>query len=275
MIKAQCLGFLSTPPLWDGKQFEIEQFQFPDVRPDSFQPEALPQNIRLGHQVEHVFKQLIDHSDHYDILVYNLPIRQEKRTLGEIDFILKDNSTEQLIHVELTYKFYIIDPEITDPIHRLIGPNRRDTFFLKKEKIKNVQFPLLHSEEGAKALYELGIDHHKALEHQCCFKAQLFVPYQKETVLPVIFDKACISGYWLRLNDLNKSDFKDILFYLPSKSEWIIEPHIGVAWLSHKKTLEQITNRHERGSAPMVWMKTPEVMISKAFVVTDIDHNDN
>ena len=89
MIKAQCLGFLNTPPLWEGKQFDIQQFEFPSIDLSSFQPEPLPQNIRLGHQVEYIFKQLIEHSAQYNILVYNLPIRKEKRTLGEIDFILK------------------------------------------------------------------------------------------------------------------------------------------------------------------------------------------
>ena len=268
MIKAQCLGFLNTPPLWEGKQFDIQQFEFPSIDLSSFQPEPLPQNIRLGHQVEYIFKQLIEHSAQYNILVYNLPIRKEKRTLGEIDFILKDNSTEQLIHLELTYKFYIIDSEIADPIHSLIGPNRRDTFFLKKEKIKNVQFPLLHSEQGANALHLFGIDH-KVLEHQCCFKTQLFLPYGKKEIIIEGFNKDCIAGFWLRLDNLNQSIFKEALFYLPTKAEWITKPHLEVVWQSREKAMKDIANRQKLGSTPMVWIKHRSKEITKTFVLTN------
>ena len=143
MNKAQYIGFLNTPPLWENKQFDIQQFEFPSLDLHSFHPAPIPKNIRLGHQLEYVFKQLVDYSEVYDIVLYNLPIRQEKRTLGEIDFILHDTTGDQLIHVEMTYKFYLVDPAISKPIHRLIGPNKRDRFFDKMEKIKNKQFPIL------------------------------------------------------------------------------------------------------------------------------------
>lgn len=266
MIKAQCLGFLNTPSLWRGNQFEIEQFNFPNIRLDNIQLEELPQNLRLGHQVEHLFKQLIEQSDHYNILVYNLPIRQEKRTLGEIDFILQDNSNKKLIHVELTYKFYIIDTDITDPIQRLIGPNRKDTFFLKKEKIKNVQFPLLHSKEGDEALADLGIEHID-IEHQCCFKAQLFLPYGEGSTQIEGFNKKCITGHWLRIENFDKTEFQKAQYYIPTKSEWIIEPHDDVNWLSYKECIIDISQRLDRGHAPMVWIKMPTISIKKIFIV--------
>lgn len=266
MIKAQCLGFLNTPPLWRGNQFDIQQFNFPDLKLNTIQPEALPQNLRLGHQVEHIFKQLIEQSNSYNILVYNLPIRHEKRTLGEIDFILQDNINNKLIHVELTYKFYIIDTDITDPIQRLIGPNRRDTFFLKKEKIKNIQFPLLHAHEGIEALAKLGIDH-KAIEHQCCFKAQLFIPYGQKTTQIEPFNKDCITGLWLRFDDFDNPEFQKAQFYIPTKSEWIIEPHDEVSWQSHQESITDIRQRLVRGHAPMVWCKAQKNSIKKIFIL--------
>lgn len=266
MIKAQCLGFLNTPPLWTGNQFDIQQFNFPDIKLNSIQLEALPQNLRLGHQVEHIFKQLIEQSDSYDILVYNLPIQQEKRTLGEIDFILQDNVSNKLIHVELTYKFYIIDTDITDPIHSLVGPNRRDTFYQKKEKILNTQFPLLQAKESIDALSGLGIDH-SIIQHQCCFKAQLFTPYGKNVDSIKVFNRQCFAGYWLKFDDFELLYLQDAQFYIPSKSEWIIQPYDNVSWLPYQKCLREISHRLSHGHAPVVWIKNKQDFFEKIFVV--------
>jgi len=175
-LQDQCSGFLNTPPLWENREFGIQQFEFPVLDLESFHAQPIPQNIRLGHQMEYVFKQLLDYSSDYEVLLHNLPIKDEKRTLGEIDFILKNLQTQKLIHVELTCKFYIINPEIKTPLQQLIGPNKRDLFFAKMEKIRDQQFPLLHTPEGIKALENHGIAVNK-LAHQCCFKAQLYVSY--------------------------------------------------------------------------------------------------
>ena len=141
-------GFLKTPPLWINEQFGIKQFEFPSIDLSGFVPEPIPQNIRLGHQVEHVFHQLIEYDSTYEVLAYNQQLKRNKITLGELDFILKHKQTGKLKHVELTYKFYILDPSITEPIHRAMDPNRKDMFFTKMEKTKNNQFSLLHSSEG-------------------------------------------------------------------------------------------------------------------------------
>ena len=266
LIKAQCVGFLNTPPLWEKKQFDIQQFEFPNLVLQPFQPKPIPRNIRLGHQMEYIFKQLVECSETYDVVLYNLPIREEKNTLGEIDFILKNKISDQLIHVELTYKFYLINPEILEPIHSLIGPNRRDSFFLKMEKIKNKQFPLLHSAAGSQALSDHNIDHLK-IEHRCCFKAQLFQPYGSSTVNIGSLNKNCLVGYWLPFVDFNQSEFANAQFYIPTKSEWIIEPNNQVVWKSHVEIMVEINAKLLKEIAPMIWLKNSNGEFEKFFVV--------
>ena len=267
MITAQCVGFSNTPPLWEKKEFDIIQFEFPSLELNSYQPKEIPENIRLGHQMEYVFNQLVEHSQAYDILLHNLPITEGKRTIGEIDFILKNRSTGKLIHVEMTYKFYIIDPEISEPIHRLIGPNRRDSFLAKMQKIKTVQFPLIHTEDGSKALDEFNIDHLE-IEHQCCFKAQLFHPYG--LLMPInigTLNQDCLKGYWLRFDDFNEPEFVSARYYLPKKSEWVIEPHDRVNWKSHSEIIGDIKLRLAKENAPMVWQKNSKTQFQKLFIV--------
>lgn len=231
-----------------------------------FTPTPIPQKIRLGHQMEYVFKQLLGHCPQYEVLVHNLPIRNGKQTIGEIDFILRDVKTQQLIHVELTNKFYIIDTTIAEPLHQLIGPNKRDAFFMKMEKIKSKQFTLLHTESGTKALADLDIDASK-LVHQTCFKAQLFKPFKTDTLQLDNLNENCIVGYWLRMADLKTDVFKNYQFYIPYKSQWVLEPHENVEWTTHFETLLEINLRILKRNAPLVWMKKSDTEFGKFFVV--------
>lgn len=266
MSKAQIIGFLNTPPIWKKRQFDIDQFEFPSLKLETFQSAEIPNNLRLGHQMEYVFKQLIEYSEDYKLVLYNLPIRDEKRTLGEIDFILKNKKTNQFIHVELTYKFYLLDPEIPDPIHSLIGPNRRDRFFDKMEKIKNEQFSLLHSTAGINALADHKIDHLK-IKHQCCFKAQVFVPYHQKNRNLGVLNKAVMAGYWLRLKDFITTDFIKDQFYIPRKSDWVIAPQEQVSWKSHDEILLEIQSKLKEKRAPMIWRKNAKKEFEKCFIV--------
>ena len=266
MIEKQCIGFLKTPPLWVNEQFGIPQFDFPDIDLRAFKAKPISKKIRLGHQMEGVFYQLIEHSKAYEIILHNLPIRRGKQTLGEIDFVLKEVATNKLIHIELTYKFYIIDVDITAPIHRLIGPNKRDMFFTKMEKIKNHQFQLLHSIEGANALMERNIAH-KYISHKVCYKAQLFAPYGTRSSPIRPLNKDCICGYWLRFNDLNTTNFKSHQYYIPFKSEWVVEPHVKVQWQDHFQIMMEINLHMLKENAPMVWMKKKGTTFEKFFVV--------
>jgi len=265
-FKKQCSGFLNTPPLWVNEQFGIQQFEFPEVDLKSFQPTAIPAKIRLGHQMEHVFKQLIDHCTKYEVLLYNQHVREGKQTLGEIDFILQDTNSKELIHIELTYKFYIINSEISEPIHQLMGPNRRDMFFTKMEKIKNEQFGLLHTEEGAETLSSNAINHSR-ITHQTCFKAQLFEPYGSSSIHIRPLNKNCVTGYWLRFEEFKSEAFKKHQFYIPTKSQWVIEPYDNVDWMSYFETLMEINLRMLKEIAPIVWIKKSQTQFEKFFVV--------
>ena len=266
MVEKQCVGFLNTEPLWFNEQFEIQQFDFPALNLKRFKPEPLPSNIRLGHQMEYVFKQLVAHCDTYRVILHNLPVKKGKQTIGEIDFILEHLETQKLIHVELTYKFYIINPEIPDPLHQLIGPNKHDAFFAKMQKIKSKQFPLLHSDEAINALINSNI-YDINIEHQCCFKAQLFEPYENKSLNLLPLNVNCIVGYWLRFDVFNTSEFTDNKFYIPNKSEWVIEPHDQVQWKTHSEISIDINQSLNKEKSPMVWMRKSKTEFEKFFVV--------
>lgn len=266
MIDKRFIGFVNTPALWTNEQFGITQFKFPEIDLTNFQFKSILQRLRLGHQMEQVFLQFVEASSQYDILLHKLPIKRHNRTIGEIDFILQDVKTAQILHIELTYKFYIIDTAISEPIHQLIGPNRRDMFFTKLEKIKQRQFPLSHTAEGREALQQRGIDDAK-IEHQCCFKGQLFVPFKASEIYIRPLNKACVQGYWIKFDDFNVEEFRGYSYYIPYKSEWVVPPHQDVEWKSHFEILMDLNLRMIKENAPMIWMRKSEMKIEKVFVV--------
>ncbi|MCK0191122.1 DUF1853 family protein [Arenibacter sp. F20364] len=259
-------AFFSTPPLWTGELDGLGQFEFPEVGFENFVTVTIPSNLRLGHKIEHIFLQLIQHSPQYKVVAHNIPIRKEKISLGEIDFLLQDVDSQKFMHVELTYKFYVI-PENTIPIERqLIGPNKRDSFYAKKERIINHQIPLLKTPEGISALHRFNI-RTSELQHQVCFKSQLFIPFMERNMDVAPLNANCISGKWISFQKFNSSVFFSHKYYIPTKPEWLLEPHLGVKWQVHSEILDLISNRVENKNSPLLWMKSDNLTIEKLFIL--------
>ncbi|PRX55037.1 DUF1853 family protein [Flagellimonas meridianipacifica] len=266
MYIKQVEGFYNTPPLWRAIQFGIQQFEFPEMDLKGLHPVDIPENLRLGHQMEYVFEQLIRFDGTYGIMLMNQAVRSGKKTIGEIDFILNQSVSNIVHHVELTYKFYVIDSSISEPIHRLMGPNRRDMFFTKMEKIKNEQFALINRPETQSILDEIGLNSN-VLHQSCCFKAQLFRPFDEPIVHIRPLNPSCVVGYWMRFENFEKVDYGKNLFYIPFKKEWPIQPHENVTWMSYTETLMEVNLRMIQKNTPMLWMKKTSGTLEKLFVV--------
>jgi len=266
MVKELCTGFYDTRPLWLKEQFGIAQFEFPEVDLTTLTTRPIPEKLRLGHQMEYVFAQLLAASSDWVVLDKNVLVNAGKTRLGELDFILKNVSTQSVHHVELAYKFYIINPEITEPVHRLMGPNKRDMFFTKLDKLKGKQFPLLFSDELTEQLGQLQIDV-DTVNQQACFKAQLFTPHGTDYSAIRPLNKQCIQGNWIRFDDFKTAAFKTYDYYIPHKLEWVLTPSADRVFTSHYNTLLDINIRMLKENAPMLWVKDKEGTVTKLFVV--------
>ena len=260
------LGFLHTPPLWVKQQFGLQQFAFPEIDPETIEAQSIPEGIRLGHQMEFIFRQCITQSSQYELLLHNAPIRDGKDTLGEVDFILRDLLQDQYLHVELTYKFYIVNPEISEPIHRLMGPNKRDMFFTKLDKICKEQLGLLNTPQGEALKASHGLQQVEILP-RVCFKAQLFVPYGAERSHIRPLNTACITGYWIRFAAFSDATFRSGEYYIPYKYEWVVAPNDSVSWMSYYEVLLEVNIRMIKKQAPLLWRKKSNSEFEKFFVV--------
>lgn len=213
---------------------------------------ALPTNLRLGHLVEKVVSKLIRASSNYEMIYENIQIKKDEKTIGEIDFIIERISSKQQIHLELAYKFYLLDPSISETfIKNWIGPNRNDSLFEKLEKLKNKQFPLLYKAVTANALKYLKVD---AIEQQLCLVASLYVPYDYKTRLPPEYQKA-VKGHYVNFETFVNQNSTENKYYLPFKKEWGIDPVSNKTWSDLASILEQLKTNLEEKQAPLCWQK--------------------
>lgn len=212
----------------------------------------LPTNLRLGQMVEKIVSKLLKSSVNYKVLHENVQILQGKLTIGELDFILENNVTKELIHLELAYKFYLFDPAISkNPIENWIGPNRKDSLKEKLEKLQTKQFPLLYKPETKKQLSNIAID---TVAQKLCLLASLYIPYGCKTNFDANYTNA-IKGYYLSFETFSQMDHTEKLYYLPTKKEWGINPSEHTTWAElqyvEKEILKKVTEKH----APLCWLK--------------------
>jgi hypothetical protein len=254
VLKANSLDFSVTAV----PSFELSVLNLPDDL--EFE---LPTNLRLGHLVEKIVSELIKSSTNYSIIAENIQIIEDKKTIGELDFIIENTFSKQLIHMELAYKFYLFDPTLsTESINNWIGPNRNDSLQEKLEKLKTKQFPLLYHKCTQSTLSTVTIEQ---VLQQLCLLVSLFIPYEYKGHFSSVFQDA-IKGYYINFETFIKHHTVGKTYCLPAKKEWGINPEENEIWSefdSIKKTVE--INILEKQS-PLCWQKHNETY-SSFFII--------
>lgn len=212
----------------------------------------LPTKLRLGHMVEKVVSELVKSSTNYEILYENIQIIKDKNTIGELDFIIESSITNQLIHLELAYKFYLFDPSISEePMHNWIGPNRKDSLKEKLEKLKTKQFPLLFHEATKSKLTAINIDE---VSQMLCLLVSLYIPYEYKGKFDPVYEKA-IKGYYIDFENFKRLNDSTKAYYIPTKKEWGIDPAANEVWASFEEIQCEMQRQLQQQHAPLCWQK--------------------
>ena len=243
IIKANCLDFSITG---------LQTFDLSALNLATDMEFQLPTNVRLGHLVEKIVSELIKASTNYKLLYENVQIIEDKKTIGEIDFIIQNENTKQLIHLELAYKFYLFDPSISsEPINNWIGPNRNDSLKEKLEKLKTKQFPLLYHNCTKSIFNTIVVDD---VSQALCLLVSLFIPYDYKANFSPIYEKA-IKGYYINMETFISLDNPSKTYYLPPKKEWGMDPAENEIWNHFNDIEKHITNAINEKQAPLCWQK--------------------
>lgn len=100
---------------------------------------------RAEHRVGHYFENLIHfwliHIRRVRMLAHRLPVRDENRTLGELDFVFRDEQ-DRLNHWEVAVKFYLQTLSTDRDVPQYLGPNTTDSLNRKITRMQEHQLPL-------------------------------------------------------------------------------------------------------------------------------------
>ena len=99
------------------------------------------QSHRVGRYFEALVHFWLDAVCGYEIVAAGQQVRNGKQTIGELDFVYRDDS-RRLVHLEIAVKFYLHQPFRSVQGSHLIGPNSADTFERKTSKLFEKQLPL-------------------------------------------------------------------------------------------------------------------------------------
>lgn len=256
--------FLQSPTLEiSSEEFPFNNFQLykETIYSQNFTP---PLALMVGKQAEVYFEAYLNHSKNYSLLCAKLQIQGESETLGEIDYILKNLRTKEVIHVELACKFYLYDEIIGATMEsKWIGPNRKDSLREKLEKIKFRQFPIIENRETIQTLKNLDIE--VPTSQELCLKAFLFIPKDmRSDDFPQTFQN-CIVGKWIKLEEFEKED-QSALYAIPDKKKWLLPPEQLQQWQSFSETSLEVLKQIENKRSPLIYKKTGKT-IEKYFVV--------
>jgi hypothetical protein len=255
--KAQYQGFIDTPSLFIdvGSFLKHPLLAIEEVLFFEGELQEPKKNTMLGKRAEFFFKQLIKYSKQYKLLADGIQVFKDKRTVGELDFILQHRKSMKIFHTELTYKFYAYDPNIASTaIEKWIGPNRKDTLVQKLDKLNSRQFPLLFTKETQQRFKKLNLPL-DGIAQRLVFKAQLFVP--ENTVLSLFpsFNKNAIRGNYMRLEALTNKISRNSSFFLPKKQDWMLAAENNRTWLDFSEIEKELANSLEAQKSRIVWSK--------------------
>ena len=267
----QYLGFLNSTILWKDKTFfELESFD-PELKIDKLYDTIqleIPNFIVLGKRIESFLADYLEHSADYQLLAKNIQIFSGTRTIGEIDFLLKDQRTNQNLHVEVVYKFYVYDPDRSqEQAACWIGPNQKDSLQQKIDKLKNKQLPLLYTNEAVQLLkqsYDLDV---QTFKQKVCYFANLFIPLSIKADNLKDINKDCIEGFWIRKKDFTRKDFGNNVYKIPRKENWIVSPASNTKWYSYDHVYDEMDEHLKTKRTPLIWSKKKDEQYQKFFVV--------
>lgn len=149
-----------------------------------------------------------------EILNSHLQIEKEKRTLGELDFILRKN--DEYIHLESAVKFYLCAQTGNSEWQNWVGPNARDRLDKKLLHMQNHQLPM-----GKQA---------DVFSERSEFIIQGMLFYRKgQTPLPRDINQSALTGCWLYEHEFLQEIKDDTQTYWHplTKTQWLtgVHPH--------------------------------------------------
>ena len=204
-----------------------------DATPQSLHDHARnPKFTRLGIYAESLIRYFLSHGPAARLIAANVPLRRQRRTIGECDFLLEAAGGERL-HWELAVKFYLHigngDASRAARLSDYVGPNLQDRFDLKYARLVTHQLALTSRAEFA------------ALGFEGPWRAQLFIKGRLfyhglagEHAGPAPEIGADhLRGWWLTASEWREARANGSDDERDDERAWVVQPRM--AWLASRR----------------------------------------
>ena len=180
---------------------------------------------RLGYYFEHLVAFWLQQRIAKEYFASHVRVFEEKRTIGEFDFLFKTNASDQLIHWETAVKFYL-HYQARDEKVWWYGPNAQDRLDIKLDRVFNHQLKLGESPQGRALLKEKGFEN---VRSQTFFKGYLFYPvasdWKHPHSLPDAIARGHLKGWWTNIDTLTLPSYQ-------AGDRWVVLSRLQ--WLAPK-----------------------------------------
>lgn len=240
---------VESPSLIDHPMMESGQVS-PNTWADDVDTEDLQNflNDQASHRVGYYFESLV----HYwllkvrcvDLVGKRLQIQDGKRTVGELDFLYRDENGA-LTHMETAVKFFLYFPEDNSSGSYFIGPNAADNFERKMNRLFDHQLPVSQQRYP---------DIEKRV---ACVKGRMFYhpTHQVPAALPAPLAADHLRDTWLRFSEI----------------DWFQHHHGGCAFRILRKP-HWLANEIVASDGTVPLMSVDELIKSLTTHFTDSNH---
>ena len=142
-------------------------------------------STRLGLRFEHLFWFWLQDEDYhpYHLLGHSIQQIAGSVTLGELDFLVLNQQTQQIEHWEVALKYYLGEGQLQ--LSQWFGLNRQDTLQRKLQHFTHRQFQFTEA------------NHYQIQRRFAVMKGQLYLPMHREKlILPDWVNVSRRLGYW-------------------------------------------------------------------------------
>ena len=215
---------------------------------------------RLGFYFEYLVEQYLRFNEQPIDINRNIAIRESKRTIGELDFLLQQDGHNR--HLEVAVKYYLCTGDGTQ-LSDYIGPGKRDRLDIKWSRLVTHQCRLANKDVSRSTLAELGFP--QPIAPQLLLTGYLF--YHKGVQpdkQPKDISEHHLHGWWVRAIEAEEFLTTDCRYQILPKLHWL--SGTGVSPINRDELLDSCSHF---GAPKLIRLLGGNKELSRGFIVPD------
>lgn len=249
-------SLLETPSIL--KSSPISGVDLFEKIPSTVPTSKLPAKQRLGKFLEAMLYQCFEANSDFKVLLWGEQLIENGQTLGELDFLLEDQSDGSLVHLEMAYKIYL-QLDAVEGRYPFYGPKLKDSLEQKLQKLADRQFPLINHPHFQALIAD------RELRQELWIPGQIYLPAEFNSKLHKLANPESVAGAYMSLADFSASSEQDS-YFMPPKIEWFLPPQPARDYLPKEQALPQLKASCAHQHSPLLWVKKTDGSLKKLFI---------